>query len=112
LELACVPRPDWMDGRSLMPLIRGSGEGTPGRFAFTEFFTANSVFKPVRHGTLGVIDGQHQYVFDLDTHRGALFSLADADRQRYDLAAGQPLVAARLRAALQRRFPDILRGVS
>ena len=44
---------------------QGKGEG----LAFYQYLERNSVFRPLRHGTVGVIDGQYQYVLDLDTKR-------------------------------------------
>jgi arylsulfatase A-like enzyme len=105
LEIAGVARPQWMDGGpSLCGSMRGeTGVGTP--LAFTEYFEANSAFKPIEHGTVGVIDGVHQYVLDLDTKAGALYALDDAQDQATDLAAQQPALAAAMRAHIARQFP-------
>jgi arylsulfatase A-like enzyme len=105
LEIAGVARPHWMDGGpSLCASMRGETEaGKP--LAFTEYFEANNAFKPITHGTVGVIDGVHQYVLDIDTNTGALYALDDAQDQATDLSALQPALAADMRAAIARQFP-------
>jgi arylsulfatase A-like enzyme len=108
LDLAGLPRPEWMDGESLTGLMQGQGE-RPGRLAFTQFFMSNSVFRPVRHGTIGAIDGQYQYVFDLGKGSGALFRLYDTS-QSLDLSRTEPRLAAELHARMRERFPNLFVG--
>lgn len=109
LDLAGLPRPEWMDGQSATGLMRGEGE-PEGRLAFTQFFVANSAFKPVKHGTVGAIDGKHQYVFDLDKGSGALFRLSD-DWRSVDRSAAESRLAAELHARMHERFPNLFRVI-
>jgi arylsulfatase A-like enzyme len=106
LEIAGMARPPWMDGESLCGLMRGEAELQPG-LAFTQYFETNSAFKPIHSGSVGVIDGRHQYVIDVGTRAGSLYDLSEANEQRNDLSGREPAVAADLRAAIQRRFPDV-----
>ena len=106
LELAGIRQPDWMDSRSLLPCIRGAPDAER-RLAFTQSVEANSAFQPLRHGTIGVIDGQHQYLLNLDTRHGALYDLAEAHEQKVDRSRAEPQLAAQLRRDIARRFPDI-----
>lgn len=107
LEIAGIERPDWMEGQSL--LARGAADGTLGTgHAFTQFFVPNSSFEPVTRGTVGVIDGRHQFVFDLHNGTGKLFDLAEAHEQKVDLAPAEPALAADLRERIRQRFPQIL----
>jgi arylsulfatase A-like enzyme len=113
LELTGNPVPDWMEGQSLHPLLGGesSGQAPPTQrpaLAFAQFLEANSVFAPVRRGTLGVIDGRSQYVLTLDSGTGALYDLENSDRQDHDRSAGEPALAARLHAAIARRFSAVV----
>lgn len=110
LDLAGLSRPAWMDGRSVAGLMRGEVEPS-GRLAFTQFFVANSAFKPIRHGTVGAINEEYQYVFDLDKHSGALFRLSDA-RQSLDRSNIQPRLAAELQALIRERFPNLFDGTA
>jgi hypothetical protein len=93
-----------MDGQSLMQLIRGDNIPASS-LAFTEYFEGNSAFKPIRHGSVGVLDGQYQYVFDLDQGRGALYDLNASSPQSDDLSGKFPQMAALLHAEIAKRFP-------
>lgn len=69
LELAGQTKPDSTRGESLVPLLTRDGQGTGEGLAFTQYFERNSVFKPLPHGSVGVIDGEYQYVVYLDTQK-------------------------------------------
>jgi arylsulfatase A-like enzyme len=107
LEIAKIARPDWMDGQSLCDHMRAEGSTQTGR-AFTQCLESNSVFKPIERGTIGVLDGQHQYVLDLETKTGALYNLDEAHEQKIDRSCIEANVAANLRDEIGRRFPDLL----
>ena len=110
LELAGATKPDSMRGTSLVGWLnrdgRGEGEGT----AFCQYLERNSIFKPVRHGTAGVIDGksQYQYVYYLDTQKGELRPLNEAQIWNLDRTADNLALAAQLHATLHARFPDFI----
>jgi arylsulfatase A-like enzyme len=107
LEIAGLGRPDWMDGQSLLPLTGAAGSNLTPR-AFTQYLMPNSSFKPVSRGTIGVIDGLHQYVLDLEKNTGALFNLDEAHEQKFDRSSADPAQAADMHAQIVRRFPEIL----
>jgi hypothetical protein len=77
--------------------------------AFTQYLERNSIFEPLTHGTVGVIDGRHQYVLDLDTGKGILRPLAEAESWNLDRSAENPALAQTLRDAIYTRFPDLPR---
>jgi arylsulfatase A-like enzyme len=106
LEIAGLERPDWIDGQSVLACMRGD-TSTESRAAFTQYFLPNSSFKPITRGTIGVIDGRNQYIFDLDRASGTLFELAQAHERKNELSRAAPARAADLRAQITRRFPDI-----
>jgi arylsulfatase A-like enzyme len=108
LELAGQPRPDWMRGQSLVKRLNGDGPAESQGLAFTQYLERNSVFKPVRRGTLGVIDGEFQYVFELESQKGALRPLNEAQFWNLDRTAENPERAKALRAALHSRFPELV----
>ncbi len=109
LEIAKIARPDWMDGESLCGLMRGeASSGTS--LAFTQYFETSSAFKPVEQGTVGVIDGRHQYVYNLASKTGSLYDLKESDEQKIDLALTEPKLAATLQDNIVRRFPNLFRG--
>ncbi len=112
LDVIGGSRPHWMDGKSLGPLLQGgataqSRAGRESSFAFAQFLEPNSVFGVANRGTVGVIDGQNQYVLTLDDGRGALYALEDSDRQDRNRASSEHELAARLRAQIAHRFPAL-----
>jgi arylsulfatase A-like enzyme len=108
LELAGLPKPEWMRSQSLVGWLNRNGQGAGEGLAFCQYLEKNRVFNPVRHGTIGVIDGQYQYVIYLDTQKGALRPLNEAQIWNLDRSAEFPGEAAALRAALHSRFPELV----
>ena len=106
-ELAGQAKPDRLPGQSLVPWLNGNGEGQGEGMAFTQYLERNSVFAPVRHGTVGVIDGQYQYVLDIATQTGALRPLKEAQFGNIDRSAENPARVEALRAAIFARFPSL-----
>lgn len=107
LELAGQSRPNWMPGRSLVRFLNGGGQGEGDGMAFTQYLEHNSRFMPLRHGTVGVIDGTYQYVLDLETNKGLLRPLNEAQIWNLDKSAEYPARAEALRAAIYSRFPEL-----
>jgi arylsulfatase A-like enzyme len=110
LELAGQPKPEWMRGESLVKWLNWNGQGDGEGVAFTQYLDRNSVFRPLRHGTVGVIDGrsQYQYLFDLDTTEGSLRPLKEAHMWSLDRSAENPALAEALRAAIFAHFPELV----
>lgn len=109
LDIAGLPRPGWMRGESLRPWLNRDGEGEGQGLAFTQYLATNSIFKPITHGTVGVIDGRHQYVLNLDSGKGILRGLAEAQSWNLDRSAENPALAQTLREAIYARFPELPR---
>ena len=110
LDLAGVAVPDTMKGPSLAKWLDGSVQQDGGGMAFCQYFEKNSVFKPPRHGSVGVIDGEYQYVVYLDNQKGILRPLAEAQYWNLDRSAAYPERAKVLREALRARFPDLVQA--
>ena len=110
LELAGVQKPDWMPGQSLVRWLDRDSQGEGEGLAFCQYLERNSVFKRPRFGTVGVIDGRsrYQYVLDLDTQKGSLKPLDEAQIWNLDRSAENPALAEQLRAAIYSRFPELV----
>ncbi len=108
LELAGQPKPDWMPGQSLARWLDGDSTGEGEGLAFCQYLEKNSIFKPLRHGTVGVIDGHYQYVVLLSTQNGGLRPLNEAQIWNVDRTDENPARAKALRAAISSRFPDLV----
>src|SRR5262249_17965975 len=108
LDLAGESKPEWMHGESLASWVKGRGSTTGPGLAFTQYLERNSVFKPLHRGTLGVIDGEFQYVYYLETHKGALRPLNQAQSWYLDVSSQNPARAEALRSALHAKFPNVV----
>ncbi len=108
LELAGQPKPDSMRGQSLVQWLNSDRQGEGEGLAFCQHLENNSIFKPLQHGTVGVIDGQYQYVVVLNNQEGRLRPLSEAHIWDLDRTAENPAKAEALRAALHSRFPDLV----
>jgi arylsulfatase A-like enzyme len=108
LDLAGQAKPDWMHGESLAPWLSGQESGAGKGLAFAQYLERNSIFKPLHRGTVGVIDGAYQYVFYLDSQKGALRPLNRAQNWNLDVSAQNPKQAEALRAALHSKFPKVV----
>lgn len=109
LDIAGLPRPDWMRGQSLVPWLNRDGEGAGEGRAFTQFFWDDNVFKPLKNGTVGVIDGRHQCVLDVATGKAKLRSLAEVPFSGLDRPIHDPALKKKLIDAIYSRFPDLPR---
>ncbi len=109
LELAGLPKPDWMRGQSLVAWLNDNEQAHGKGLAFTQYLEKNSVFRLLRHGTVGVIDDEFQYVLDFDTQKGMLRPLNEAQIWDLDRSAENPAKAEQLRTAIYARFPELRR---
>lgn len=108
LELAGQAKPQTMRSESLVRWLRSDTAGQSSGFAFSQYLERSSVFRPLRHGMVGVVDGKHEYVVDLDTQNGALRPLNEAHFWNLDKSAENPARARELRAVIRTRFPELV----
>ena len=109
LEIAGLPKPDFVRPRSLVPWLQRDGQGAGEGLAFAQYLETDSVFGPLNSGTVGVIDGEYQYVLDLATGRARLRCVAEAHLRDLDRSAENPPLAQKLREVIHARFPDLPR---
>jgi len=112
LELAKVAKPRSMKGPSLVPWLSRDGAGAGEGVAFSQFFERNSVYKPIRRGTVGVIDDKFQYIVYIDKQKGELRPLAEAQFWNLDRSAEYPEQAKSLRKVLHERFPELVKATT
>lgn len=109
LELAGLRKPESMRGESLARWLKEPGPGKQEGLAFSQYLERNSVFRPLEHGMVGVVDGKNQYLVDLATQKGALRPLSEAHVWNLDKTADNPTRAQQLREAIRGRFPDLVK---
>jgi len=110
LELAGQSKPENMRGQSLAKWLKEGNPGEEEGLAFSQYLERNSVFRPLQHGKVGVVDGKYQYVVDLETQKGALRPLSEAHFWRLDKTSENPVRARELRSAIHERFPDLVKN--
>jgi hypothetical protein len=110
LELAGQSETDQMRGQSLVERPNRDAQGEGEGMAFCQYFEQNSVFKHLRPGAAGIIDGksQYQYVLGIDTRKGSLKPLNEAQIWNLDRSAENPELAQQLRAIIASRFPELV----
>lgn len=91
-----------VEGRSLKPALLG--EPMASQPVFTMAMERQSRFRPIRAGHYAIIDGPFKLVLHPAEARAELYDLTKDPRERQDIAATSPAVAARLRAALEQRL--------
>src|SRR5262249_23554819 len=105
LDIAGLPKPEWMHGESLAPWLKSDSSGAGKGLAFTQYLERNSVFQPLRHGSVGVLDSEYEYVYYLDDQKGQLRPLNQAQDWNLDVSPQNPARAQALHAALHSKFP-------
>ncbi len=73
LEFADIPFPQWMEGRSLVPLLRG--ENLPSKQAFSMSLIKNMPNKPITKGTFALWEGNYKLIHYLEEEKSLLFNL-------------------------------------
>ena len=88
LELVNIQVPTWMEGRSMVPLMR-SGE-LPGRPAISMRLEGNRSGEPISTGTIAVWDGHYKLIHYLEENRSLLFDLNNDAGEIHNLFDEKP----------------------
>ncbi len=98
LDLLKIPKPAWVDGESLMPMMRDGVQSTKTKYAASVYRSPR--FQPLTDGTVAVIQGQYKLVRYLASGCEELYDLGKDADERANLVAKEPEVAARLRETI------------
>lgn len=94
LDIASIPVPEWMEGRSFMSLLEGnSREQEP---VFSMQLDKNSIFNEISKGTLAVWEGEYKLVHYMEDDRSLLFDLKSDPGETEDISEKNPDVTQRL----------------
>jgi arylsulfatase A-like enzyme len=95
LELAGISPPQWMEGRSLVPLIRGE-ELSP-KPAFSMYLEKNrSRGHQITRGTIAVWEGDYKLIHYLEEGKSLLFNLKQDPEELNNLINKEPEIAKHL----------------
>ncbi|NOZ69115.1 MAG: sulfatase, partial [Deferribacteres bacterium] len=100
LDLAGIPVPRWMEGRSLVPLMRG--EKIPPRPAFSMNLETNRSrgAHPITSGTIAVWEGDYKLIYYLNKKKALLFNLREDRGELDNLFDREPETGRRLLALI------------
>ena len=104
LDLAGIPVPRWMEGRSLVPLMRG--EKIPPRPAFSMNLETNRSRGgyPITRGTIAVWDGDYKLIYYLKKQKALLFNLREDPDELNNLFDREPETGRRLLALIKKNL--------
>jgi arylsulfatase A-like enzyme len=102
LDALALPKPDWMQGESLLPYMRGQKDRTD-KPKYAMQLEGNSRFaKAFTRGTAAVMLDSLKLIYRADNDTAQLFDLAKDPREETDIAAALPEEARRLKALIKK----------
>ena len=105
LDLIGGQVPRWGEGTSLKPALEG--REIPARLLYSMNLEADSVFEPVTHGTVAVIDNDYKYVDHLGGQEVSLYRYRTDPLEEKNLVESEPAVAARMKALLANELKEV-----
>jgi arylsulfatase A-like enzyme len=99
LDLAHIPIPEWMEGRSLLPLIQD--KELPPKHVFSMALNANIRGHQITKGTIAVWKEDYKLIHYLDKEKSQLFNLKKDPEELNNLFDEEPEIGQRLLAVIQ-----------
>ncbi len=94
LDLAGISVPLWVEGRSMVPLLRG--EAFDQKPVFSMNFEKNPASEKITRGTIAVWEGDYKLIYYLEKEKSQLFNLKDDPGELHNLMDNKPEVGRRL----------------
>ncbi len=105
LDLANIPLPQWMEGRSLLPLMQG--KRLPLRPVFSMNFEKNHSFgHEITRGTVAVWEDDYKLIHFLEEKKSLLFNLKQDPDELNNLFEKEPEVGQRLLTLIQKNLKE------
>jgi arylsulfatase A-like enzyme len=95
LELAGIPTPEWMEGRSFVPLLNGAKIEQKPVFSM-QLIRNRSFGHPIEKGTVAVWDEDNKLIYYLEDEKTLLFDLSSDPEETIDLSEKEPEIRERL----------------
>ncbi len=106
LDLVDIPVPEWMEGRSLVPLMRG--KSLTSKPAFSMNFQKNrSRGHKITKGTVAVWEGDYKLIHYLEEKKSLLFNLKKDSDEVNNLFDEEPEVGQRLLSLIQNNLKRV-----
>ncbi len=111
LDLADIPAPQWMEGRSLLPLMQG--KRLPLRHVFSMNFEKNpSLWHEITRGTVAVWEDDYKLIHFLEEKESLLFNLKQDPDELNNLFDREPEVSQRLLTLIQKNLKEANERIS
>jgi arylsulfatase A-like enzyme len=95
LDLAGIPAPDWMEGRSLLPLVKGKSLD-PRPVYSMQLIENRSFGEPITKGTIALREGDYKLIYYLKDKKSLLFDLRSDPDEMQDISQQKQDVTKRL----------------
>ncbi len=101
-----LPVPEWMEGESVLPAIRG--DTLLSRPKFSMWLEKNRALNhPIINGTVAVIEGDFKLIYYIKEDRSELYNIRHDPGEENELKDEEPLVAQRLKSIILNRIRQI-----
>lgn len=105
LDLAGIPAPSWMEGRSIMPLLEGKElEPKP---VFSMNFDHNPSAEKITKGTIAVWEGDYKLIHYLEKDLSLLFNLKNDPAEMNNLIYKDPETGQRLLGLIRNNLEKV-----
>lgn len=101
LDLAGIPIPKWMEGRSLTPLLRGNALNTKPIISMQLIKVPVIGNKPIKRGTFAVIDGDYKLIYSFKEKKVLLFNIRTDPEEIHDISKEKTDIVQRLLKTLE-----------
>ncbi len=110
LGLADIPTPEWMEGRSLLPLMRGK-KLQPKNIYSMSFQKNPSIGAKITKGTIAVWEGDYKLIYYLEEKKSLLFNLKEDPDELKNLFDEEKEISAHLFSLIQENLERVNKKV-
>ena len=105
LELVGGQIPAWSEGTSVVAALQN--KPLPSRALFSMNLERDSIFRPIKQGTVAVIEGDWKFIERLETGNASLYHYRTDPFEKEDLLSSQPVIASQMRDLLATKLRDV-----
>jgi arylsulfatase A-like enzyme len=102
LDLIGTSVPSWMEGQSLMPIIRG--ETSLQKYPLSMALEGNHSHHPIDKGTIAVWEGDYKLIHYLQKGESLLFNIKRDPKEEENLADEEPEISQRLLSIIKKNL--------